>query len=721
MNKRIYSIKLKAVLKDNSILECRKVGDAIDTEARLHQHENAVTQRFENMIDLPIQGRRDYAIHEILKSDPLIQHDGEANEGYFTGREVFYMKDGSDPSYIDKVVSKWASGSLDLYKRDLDIIPYKKQQEIIDAVFALFITGNIKALIEAAPRTGKSFMALCIAHKLEAKKILILTPFPDADGSFKSVILRHIMFPDAVFHDARTMDEVKFSSSSNVEVIMMSWQLLDDEKKHLASIFSDQIDFVVVDETHRTSDTRRSEDLLSKINHTYELHLSGTPYNDKLNGRFTSENTFTYDFIDRMLNAQEAKLMLLKKLSNDEKKSYEFLASSPNVKFLMIDRINDAVEEYKKKYPNFNVEDNLTPEKFFTRKYEQIVKIFFRGLNITTSDPLASSIMSGDFADEFNHILMIVSTREDADFINEVLTDLINENGGWGGYKIFNLSGIKTVDDFNSVEKYVNKNQEENGKTIHISVGKATTGVTLDRLSSVWIMKSIKSAELFVQVSLRIGTPFEGKENVNIICFDSEQTLTVQSIISQMRARITGESLIEVIRTLNRCLPTLVYNGIDFTPINGEEILNFSREIFNKKISNSFDFVDEISVEAMLELAQFAGLNVKEFSRKIGLGGQEGGKTESIEINGTRSKGEKIENEINKIREQIEYVLSHLDHIMAANPDVKNVDDISNLDEIFIGNNEISNNTWNAIVNAIGKNSIQIIIDQILIKNYNLE
>lgn len=719
-NKNIYSIQLFGIKKDTKeVFECRKVGDALDIGTRLKQHENAVTQRFENKVALDIGNRRDHEIHEILKNDLRICWDGEADQGYFTGREVFYMKDSNDDiSYIDEIVSKWASGYYDVYERDINDTPYARQQEIIDAVFALFITGHIRVLIEAAPRTGKSFIALCIALKLGIKNITIITPFPDADGSFKKTVKRDIMMPGSVFEDARDFDSISFRKDvEGIHVIMISWSMLCDKKEKLSHLFKYGCDLIIVDETHRTSDSERSVNLLNKIPHRYELHLSGTPYNDRLSGRFDSSNTVTYDFIDRMKDALEAKIKLKGNLSKKEKKLYEFLASSPSIKFLMIFGMEDAVKEYKKQYPNFKVEDNLTLGKFLRPMYEPIVEIFFRNLATNIGDPLRKCLLNSDFKKEFDHILIFVEDREQADFVNIVLNNLKKENGGWTGYAIFSLSGIEEVDNYNSVESFVNKNQNDYRKTIHVSVGKATTGVTLNRLSSVWILRKINSAELLVQLSLRVGTSFEGKNNCNVVCFDSEQMITAQAVMAQMKARTTGESLIEILRDLNNCLPTLVWNGISFISISAEKILERTKNIVSKINTDDIEFESEIDTSVLKELMEFIGLDISSYSEIIGLGGQEGGKTEKIEIiNSVKSKNIK-EEDVNKIVKAARYIVEHLDWVISEYDCKTNtVELISQLNGFEINSKKISSKTWLAIVKAFGAKIIQQKIDEICVR-----
>lgn len=710
------------------VLEARKVGDAINPEIRLKQHAGATTTHYGDRpryIGKPLYvgSRRDYDLHPILKANPKIIWDDSKDAGIWNSREVFYMRDPKDPiSYIDEIVSKWASGSKDFYKRDDSKEPYDRQRSIIEQAKKILKQRN-RVLVEAAPRTGKSFMALIMAQELGCKTALILTPFPDADGSFRDVVLLHTKFAGSNFRDAREMDSVGFDESydeDGIQTIMMSWALLNDEKEKLKELFNQHIDVIIVDETHRQSDTERSESLLSKLDHTYEIHLSGTPYNDKLSGRFSEMDTITYDYLDRLVDAENAKRKLKTERDPIERKKLEFLASMPRLQFYLIDQMEAATEYYQQQYPDFKVEDNLTLEKFFSPQMpDAVIKMFFRDLATTRQDPLHPGLIDGERAREFNHILAFVPSIEAADRIKRIMEEVVAEGAGWAGYHVMSVSGIEELESYDNVEKCINDAQARHGKTFTISVGKATTGVTLPKLSSVWILRRMKSAEQFVQIALRAGTPDKGKQSVNVTCFDSEMAISAQAVIAQMRAQATGEDVAEIMRVLVKCLPTLVYDGKTFdTPFSVEEILDLSRDLLLQPLSHSDIDLTEIDLVDLQSLARLAGLrSIEKYTKVIGTGGQAGGKNARVTRSGNTRKlpiEELTPEDYKKIKAGIIEVCKHLDWVVRRG--IKTVRDMRE-SPMVLTTLGVTQPELDAILDVVGTEKIQELMSRFEMKD----
>lgn len=75
----------------------------------------------------------------------------------------------------------------------------------------------------------------------------------------------------------------------------------------------------------------------------------------------------------------------------------------------------------------------------------------------------------------------------------------------------------------------------QNDKTITLSVGQLTTGVTIPEWTAVLMLSSIKSASLYMQAAFRAQNPclfrdkgkFYRKENAYIFDFDPARTLMI--------------------------------------------------------------------------------------------------------------------------------------------------------------------------------------------------
>ena len=228
---------------------------------------------------------------------------------------------------LNKAIESYANNDTDIYRVDsFDLYTYQK--ELKDNALA-WLRYHTRCLFHLSTRGGKSFLSLITALEDGANNILILTPFPAAQESFANIVKFHTRFTSWRFYTKEDIDNnTKFQSNHNV--ILLSWQIFDKdlEKQKIKNIF-DQITFThaIIDETHNTSASVRSQTICDRINDDVlenteeiqsletitdeavaemtsklvglkEIHLSGTPYNDILSARFTKDETFTFDFID---------------------------------------------------------------------------------------------------------------------------------------------------------------------------------------------------------------------------------------------------------------------------------------------------------------------------------------------------------------------------------------------------------------------------------------
>lgn len=121
-------------------------------------------------------------------------------------------------------------------------------------------------LIHLSTRGGKCFVSLKSAQKVtQSKNILILTPYPSAIGSFREIIEQHVDFKGyRLFSKDDLSANTKEHFLSQNNVYFLSFQLLGDITKEKVQDFVKNVDIntIIVDETHSTSATLRSEKLL---------------------------------------------------------------------------------------------------------------------------------------------------------------------------------------------------------------------------------------------------------------------------------------------------------------------------------------------------------------------------------------------------------------------------------------------------------------------------
>ena len=433
--------------------------------------------------------------------------------------------------------------------------PY--QQDIVDKALEILKHSN-EVLINLSTRGGKSFLGLELAKKTGTKNILIVTPFPSAESSFRDEIERHTDFDGWTFY---SKDDFKADTKYNEDCncVFLSFQIFDDkiEKEKLTNLLS-QVHFgtVIVDETHNTSSSDRSTSILANIPHEKEIHLSGTPYNDLMSGRFTKDNTVTMDFIDLM------------KWDKENSHSVGF----PSLSIKLVSNMAELNEKLIEFAPDaFERDADFSFEKAFGdpsdhthRKAAAFMKWLF-SQNIFT---------------EHKHYLMFVPSVQVARMLPSVLRSIQSE------FAVMNLYEERS-NDYDAIssgyEKAINDFEALHDKTIIVTCAKCTTGVTLKRCDAIVMCKRLASAETFVQILFRCMTPYKGKESAALYELDSEACFKVIKEVAKVHNELytPKKSDLETYRELLDCVAIESWTGekMEFTSELAEKFLERVKSI----------------------------------------------------------------------------------------------------------------------------------------------
>ena len=136
--------------------------------------------------------------------------------------------------------------------------------------------------------------------------------------------------------------------------------------------------------------------------------------------------------------------------------------------------------------------------------------------------------------DEIKHSFWLLDRVESA----RLLAKKLHEHPVFKDYEIVLAAGDGRVDDDDENEKSFDKVRKaiaENEKTITLSVGQLTTGVTIPEWTAVLMLSNVKSPSLYMQAAFRaqnpclfrIGTTNKRKENAYVFDFDPARTLII--------------------------------------------------------------------------------------------------------------------------------------------------------------------------------------------------
>lgn len=498
---------------------------------------------------------------------------------------------------IDEIVSSKKIGP-DFYRdrfNNTPLVPRKYQTSIIDSAKTI-LQNSHRVLINLSTRAGKSFISLKLCKDLGANNILILTPFPSAEDSFRELGRDNLEFKGYKY--THLTSKTNKSDFCKKNIIFCSYQFYDADKAIIKSIISSiKFDFVILDECHHTSDSERTTlHILNKIKYDKLIYMSGTPFNDIYSGYFNKNEIVTFDFIDFIKyakrNSNEVKLpdLNIKNVCNLEKLQEFLISQDPDI-FSKADAFDFELI----------FSDELHAESFFKWLLQPVES---QGLIIHKKRWFDLSSQK--------KIIAFFSTTKQASVAAKALKKLYH-----GEVKL--ISGVDADKDLSrSDEETINSFFNKHENAIILTCGKLTTGVTLPKLDTVWYFKSTSSTEQFVQILFRTMTPCEGKNEVSMYCFDTEASLKIikeyatirldekSSLVSRNEDK---DTFINVINEIFSCINfTYLNDNMEFV---SERVEDYFKKIhslpYNFSVTNAFtnfhafDGVSDLGTECLSE------------------------------------------------------------------------------------------------------------------------
>lgn len=289
-------------------------------------------------------------------------------------------------------------------------------------------------------------------------------------------------------------------------------------------------DLLVIDEAHEGVDTKRTDRAFDNIQRDFTLHLSGTPFKAIAGGQFTKEQIFNWSYAEE----QEAK----ETWNSLDHNPYEDM---PRLN-LFTYRMSDIVREKVKKGTQLDDDDEGATEyafdlnEFFKTEggkfvYEQDVRKFLQALTEQEKFPFSTEALRTELA----HTLWLLNRVDSA----KALARLLQEEGsGFNDYEVVLAAGdgrlsedAETANSYNKVKEAI----AHHDKTITLSVGQLTTGVTIPEWSGVLMLSNMKSPSLYMQAAFRAQNPCDitrdglryRKENAYVFDFDPARTLVI--------------------------------------------------------------------------------------------------------------------------------------------------------------------------------------------------
>lgn len=542
----------------------------------------------------------------------------------FNGRadEWFYFN--GTPEKAEALTDKFINRDYDaiqINNKHLGYILRSEQQKAVEKTYEYFQSEQEpkEFLWNAKPRFGKTLTTYDFIRNLNATNVLIVTNRPAIANSwfddFHKFIawqepqMKFVSETEALNGKAMTrsqyreyLDTTSYPNPS--QITFLSLQDLKGAKfaggayEKLEWVTKLNWDLLVIDEAHEGIDTKKTDIAFSQIKRDFTLHLSGTPFKALANNKFSEEQIFNWSYVDE----QEAKENWNPAISSNP---YESLPTLNLFTYQMSKMIEAEVSEGITLEEEKNVDYAFDLNEFFRVKengcfeYEESVVHFLDNLS-SGKFPFSKN----QYRDELNHTFWLLPRVNAA----KALEKLLNAHPTFKDYKIVLAAG-NGVSLHDGIEKEahdlkentrsfdkVRKAIEQSDKTITLSVGQLTTGVTIPEWTAVFMLNNIESPSLYFQAAFRSQNPYEfekngklyRKENAYIFDFSPDRTLRLYDELANNlsgSASKTTDERIDKIKKLLNFFPVIAEDE-DGTmqEVNASEVLAIPTRITSREV-----------------------------------------------------------------------------------------------------------------------------------------
>lgn len=489
-------------------------------------------------------------------------------------------------------------------------------------------------LWNAKPRFGKTLTAYSFASAISAKKVLIVTNRPAIADSwysdFKKFDFKDTDQQDGKFRwiftssepvkkrlgdkeDIFTRDEQKenpnllaknmihFISFQDIKGTMKTDDGLQAFKEKNRWIFELNWDLVIIDESHEASDTRKALRVFETANTNFILHLSGTPFKAIANNRFNSKQIYNWSYQDEQNAKNEWPIQDGQNPYAELPKMHIFTYQLSKILETTAEEAKDEGSEYAFDLSEFfRVIKDEGEDKF---AYEDKVKLFIKNL----SNPEYQYPFSKDeFRESLRHTFWLLPGVKACEQMKKLLLEDDYFKKNYAPEDIIMAAGNGDEDRLtNSALAEVRRRIGEAGtskhpletRTITLSCGQLTTGVTVPAWTAVLMLNNCKSPSLYMQSAFRAQNPFKVgtsggecfiKENCFVFDFAPDRILqTLAEIADSGVSETPTRTREEKVRILINFLPVIAEDDEGkMKYLSANEVLTIPLKLITEEVVN---------------------------------------------------------------------------------------------------------------------------------------
>lgn len=557
----------------------------------------------------------DHDVHRVLKKKGIECVGGE-----------WYRCEVKD---VLAAITALRTGTVNYENRTNTFAMRPEQKEAVDKTIEYFKSAKKdypdkapKFLWNAKMRFGKTFASYQLAKKMGFTKVLILTFKPAVEVAWEEDLMTHVDFegwqficrggmnyedadPDrpmvcfGSFQDYLGTNENGGIKAKNEWVHTTNWDIVifdeyhfgawrENAKKLFEQDDEEEYDFDMEKYKRDEADNAYNETFLP-ITTSYYLFLSGTPFRAINSGEFIEDQIYNWTY-------------------SDEQRAKENWGDTPDNPYaalprmvMMTYRIPESIRqiamqgEYNEFDLNvfFSAKGKGKEAQFVYKDYVQKWLDLIRGAHLPSAVDDMKLGQDKRPPMPYSHTALMKVLTHTFWFLPNVAScfamyNLLmeNQNTFYHDYKVIVCAGTGAgigVDALEPVKKAMGDPLET--KTITLSCGKLTTGVTVKPWTGIFMLRNLKSPETYFQAAFRVQSPWEiktgagTKEIMKHECyvFDFALDRALKQISDySCRLNVNESNPEKKVAEFINFLPVLAYDGSAMRQINAQDILDIA-------------------------------------------------------------------------------------------------------------------------------------------------
>lgn len=554
----------------------------------------------------------DIDIHRLLRKRGILNPDGE------------WFKCSIDDVRSALIATK--TGKLTIEGRSNSFKMRPEQLAAVDKT-ALFFESYRNDEEDTVPhflwnakmRFGKTFASYQLALRMKWKRVLVLTFKPAVQSAWEEDLLTHTDFLDWQFINR---DGLSYEKADKLKPFVCFGSFQDFLGKNSVGgiklknewVHSIHWDCVIFDEYHYGAWRENAKELFEAeekkevkaqegdgidffdeeilpITTSHYLYLSGTPFRAIESGEFIEEQIFNWTYSDEQKAKQEW---------NGENNPYLALSRMILMTYQLPDSIREVALEGEFDEFDLNVFFSAVGEEEKSQfVYESEVQKWLdliRGQYLeTTTDNLKLGAKKPPlpFSDSrllklLSHTFWFLPTVASCYAMKNLLNQ--NQNIFFHDYKVVVAAGNKAGLGVKALEPVkLAMDNPLKSKTITLSCGKLTTGVSVKPWTGIMMLRNSSSPETYFQAAFRVQTPWEihnpdglspnTKEIIKHDCyvFDFAPNRALRQIADySCRLNVKDSNPEKKVEEFIKFLPVLAYDGSSMKQIDAAGILDMA-------------------------------------------------------------------------------------------------------------------------------------------------